>query len=72
MIRANVICSEGTHEGMWWFETLPRIGERIVLLISAPPSHFEVWRVDHIGLPTNDPPKDRQQPSVHVRPVKGF
>ena len=71
MIQARVISEDGKIDELWWFEVLPRSGERITLLISAPPSTFEVWRVDHVGLVEQQRRDERQAPTLNVRPAIG-
>lgn len=46
MILAYVRCSNGP-EGDWCFDTLPRVGEDVVLRANTGAIFYKVWKVEH-------------------------
>ena len=51
MITIYVRCSDG-REGDWTFDTLPRLGEQVVL--QQPIGHYEVVKVEHFPRRSDD------------------
>ena len=51
MITVLIRCSDGP-EGDWTFDTLPRLGEQVVL--RQPYGHYKVVRIEHYPRPSDD------------------